>query len=418
MIADRFIRLIVGFGVGVLVARHFGPEDFGQLSYVVATASVFGALSSMGLDDIVPREIASRSGGLFSTDDIQKTALYLRLIGGLSAYTFLLIAVFLTSGWSLTFAIAAVFGLYFPLQATDVYEYRMRVEGEYAGVARTRVYSSILSAIAKTLVVFFSLPLVFLAAAMTFEYGLVAFGFRKLALALEIPESGRFNSKCARHLLAGSWKIALAGIVVMLQARVEYFLVELYLGWGSVGQYASAIKIFELFDMACIVLANVLLPELAARNAVADKVLCQRAYLAGIFVYLGLLPAMFVVLWLFPMLYGTKYDAAASILPLLFLRPLFGMANSIRNMLIVLDQKYSYPVVAALIGLGASVAFGAWLIPAYGLMGAAINTIIGLFFYTIVADALFYRKSLKGLLRAYQQIGFFQRKLLGGQGAQ
>lgn len=412
---DRVIRLIVGFGVGVLVARHFGPEDFGQLSYVVATASVFGALSSMGLDDIVPREMAACGSGAYSTDDIQKTALYLRVIGGLSAYICLLVAVFVSSGWSLTFAIAAVFGLYFPLQATDVYEYRMRVAGQYDGVARTRIASAIASALAKLLVLFFSLPLAFLAAAMTLEYAFVALGFRKLIQALNVSHEGKFSSACARDLLSGSWKIILAGLIVMLQARVEYILVEHYLGWSSVGQYASAIKIFELFDMVCIVLANVLLPELASRNASADSDLCQKAYLAGFFLYLGLLPMILLALWLFPVLYGVKYEIATSILPYLVIRPFFGMYNTIRNMLIVLDQKYAYPIKASLVGLGASLLFGAWLIPTYGLVGAAINTVLGLIFYTLVADMVFYRKSFYAFMNSYKQGSFFYMMLRSGR---
>lgn len=417
MMLDRVVRLIVGFGVGVLVARHFGPEDFGQLSYVVATASVFGALSSMGLDDIAPRELAAHRAGDYSADDIQKTAIYLRLIGGVSAYICLLIAVFVSSGWSLTFAIAAVFGLYFPLQATDVYEYRMRVVGQYGGVARTRIASSIASALAKLLVLFFSLPMAFLAAAMTLEYAFVALGLRKLIQTLNMPQTGRFSLACAKHLLHGSWKIILAGLIVMLQARVEYFLVEHYLGWSGVGQYAAAIKIFELFDMVCIVLANVLLPELASKNVRADNTLFQRAYVAGFFVYLGLLPVILFAVWLFPVLYGAKYEVAASILPFLIVRPLFGMCNTIRNMLIVLDQKYSYPITASLVGLGASVVFGAWLIPAYGLVGAAINTVLGLLFYTVVADMVFYRKSFYALIAAYKQCGFLYTMLRSGRNA-
>ena len=61
LLADRGFRLVISFVLGVLIARFYGPEEFGQLNYVLATASVFGSLSSLGLDDIVPRDIDRKS---------------------------------------------------------------------------------------------------------------------------------------------------------------------------------------------------------------------------------------------------------------------------------------------------------------------------------------------------------------------
>ena len=51
---DRFFRIGVGFLVGAIIARHYGPAAYGQLAYVVATASLLGSLANVGLDEIAP----------------------------------------------------------------------------------------------------------------------------------------------------------------------------------------------------------------------------------------------------------------------------------------------------------------------------------------------------------------------------
>ncbi len=70
LLADRGFRLVISFVLGVLIARFYGPEEFGQLNYVLAAASVFGSLSSLGLDGLVPREMAALTPEGLSRDDI------------------------------------------------------------------------------------------------------------------------------------------------------------------------------------------------------------------------------------------------------------------------------------------------------------------------------------------------------------
>ncbi|HAT39110.1 hypothetical protein [Polynucleobacter necessarius] len=103
--ADRGFRLVISFVLGVLIARFYGLEEFGQLNYVLATASVFGSLSSLGLEDIVPRDMATFNQQGLSRDDIEKTAFILRLVGG-AAYILVIGLIFYESGTSQIFLIA------------------------------------------------------------------------------------------------------------------------------------------------------------------------------------------------------------------------------------------------------------------------------------------------------------------------
>lgn len=407
LLADRGFRLVISFILGVLIARFYGPSEFGQLNYVLATASVFGSLSSLGLDDIVPRDMAALNQEGLSRDDIEKTAFILRLFGGTAAYVLVLGLMFYESGASRLFLIACLLALYLPIQAGDVYEYRLRVEDGFSKIALSRSMAAFLANVLKALALIFALPIGYIAMAMISEF-LMTTTFFKLCLKNGGFTSGVFNVGYAKQLLARSWKIIFAGLLITFQARVEYFLIEKFLGWQDVGQYSAALKIFEIIDVVCVILVTVLMPKLASMiNSENDMVYRRRTYLIGFSIYLLLIPAMIILIIIFPYLYGAQYAEAAAILPWLFLRPLFGMLGSVRNMFIVLEGNYWYPVLSALCSLIVSVLAGYSLIPAYGLYGAIASSMLGLLTLTVLTDLLFYRKNSVAVITCFRELHYF-----------
>ena len=409
LLLDRGLRLVVSFAVGILVARFYGPEQFGQLNYVLATASLFGSLSSLGFDDIVPRDMAALDHGDISRADMQKTALLMRLLGGLLAFSLVLLLIYRESGITQIFWIALVLAPYLPIQATDIYEYRLRVEDQFSKIAFGRSLGSLAGSALKCLVIFLGLPITFLAAAMTSEYVITASAF-KFFIHSKAYIGGVFRLTYAKELIKRSWKIVLAGIIIMCQMRIEYFLVEKFLGWESVGQYSAALKIFEVIDVVCVILVTVLMPKLASMvNAENLQQYSRRTYLLGMMVFLLLVPAMIILTLIFPYAYGDQYAQAAVLLPWLFLRPFFSMLNSVRGMFLILQNNYWLPATCSSLGLVVSLIVGYELIPTYGLFGAVATTLSGMFALTILADLLFNRKNSIAFFTCYKEWHYFAK---------
>lgn len=404
LFADRFLRLGLSFAVGVLVARHFGPTEFGQITFVVATAGVFGSLSSLGLDDLVPKDMAQDKQPGVSVDDMQRTALTMRLFGGGLSYLLLLVAVCWTDGFGVLFWLAFILGPYFLLQATDVYEYRLRVEGGFGQIARVRTLASLGANLLKATVVWLSFPLAWLAATMTAEFGLNALLFNKIAAMHAGWGRGQFCVEYAQQLLSRSWKIILAGVLMMVQSRIEYFLVEHFLGWDSVGQYAAALKVVELFDVVTVILVTIMLPEFARKYHESPERTVRQGYLLGCISFMILMPVMGAAIWLFPIAYGEQYAPAFAVLSLFMLRPFFIMVNSVRNMMLVIEHNFWYPPFCAAVGVVASLGFGCYLIPLLGLWGAVLSAVLSLFASTFLADVVANRKNLSVFLSCWREI--------------
>src|SRR5512139_3333034 len=76
---DNILRMGVGLFVGIWLARYLGPQKFGIFSYAIAFVALFSPLASLGLDDIVVRNLV-RDAAL--RDETLGTAFVLKLAGG------------------------------------------------------------------------------------------------------------------------------------------------------------------------------------------------------------------------------------------------------------------------------------------------------------------------------------------------
>ena len=54
---ERMVRLVVVLVTGIYVARYLGDSLFGQLNYATGFVGLFFALTTMGLDEIVVRDL-------------------------------------------------------------------------------------------------------------------------------------------------------------------------------------------------------------------------------------------------------------------------------------------------------------------------------------------------------------------------
>jgi O-antigen/teichoic acid export membrane protein len=76
---DSILRMGVGLIVGIWIARYLGPEQFGLFSYALAFVALFSGLATLGLDDIIVREIVRDPA---CKDVILGSAFLMKVVGG------------------------------------------------------------------------------------------------------------------------------------------------------------------------------------------------------------------------------------------------------------------------------------------------------------------------------------------------
>ena len=88
--------------------------------------------------------------------------------------------------------------------------------------------------------------------------------------------------------------------------------------------------------------------------------------------------------WIIAVLYGVDYSASASVLGLVVWYTTFSYLGPIRNIWILAENKQKYLWVINLCGAVANVLLNAALIPAIGVMGAALASLITQMFTNVI----------------------------------
>ena len=78
LLGERILRMAVSLFVGIYVARYLGPENYGLLSYANSFVGIFVALATLGLDDIVVRELVKNPE---QREELLGTSFLLKIVG-------------------------------------------------------------------------------------------------------------------------------------------------------------------------------------------------------------------------------------------------------------------------------------------------------------------------------------------------
>jgi O-antigen/teichoic acid export membrane protein len=391
--------MIIGFSAGIILARCYGPEGYGTLSYLIALTAVFGCLASFGLDDLLPRDLASGMEQIARTD-ILKTAAIIRLLAGLGTLALLGLTLELTPIDASTRQLGWLLGGYYLFQSLEVIECDLRVQGRYFPIAISRITASLTAGGVKVVVALMGLPLWTVVLAMLLEYAVTAGCFIRFTERTRLIRMGCFSTKYAKTLIRRALPLILAGGLYLLQSRLDILLVEASLGATALGHYTAALRITELLDTIAIVLSLVLIPEFGRLHGKALDQRIEQAYLSGILLLIATLPALALMCLFFGHIYGSAYIEGATLIPWLAIRPFFYMISVIRSAALIAQNQGRwipvYPVVTiAFIG----VAFDPF-VEEFGLRGAAMAGSLSIVVGSLLVDALINRSNLKRILRS------------------
>jgi O-antigen/teichoic acid export membrane protein len=92
MMGDQIVRKVVGLLVGVLIARYFGPQLYGEFSYALAVVMIVSPLAMLALDDISIRRLAKDPS---CKNEVLGTSFIMMVAGGVVAFGLAMAAIFL-----------------------------------------------------------------------------------------------------------------------------------------------------------------------------------------------------------------------------------------------------------------------------------------------------------------------------------
>ena len=381
VLASNAASQLLVFAATALIARRLGPEDFGWYSFVLVYVGFVAILPELGMDSILIRNMARDDQ---QSAEILSNAITLRLLSVVvSIITGVLVFQFLGTPSSLTMvmAVAMPYVASFSLGAFAETRFRARMAMMIpaAGKVASKILLFLFVVLGLRLV---SGELVLLAAvALTVLPDILSTSFVFLSSARQVKLGLVISWRAWVSILSESWPLALMAILVMVYLRIDVLMLSLMSTPEAVGNYAAAFKLVEVWGGIAMALGVSLLPMLSRSAAGQSNLDFWKTYqqsFGGLM--LLLVPvSFFISLYsrdIVTLIYGAQYQQSALALRLLIWGQVFASAGVLYTTALTASGRQRLNLVLSLASALVNVLINLILIPAFGISGAAIATLL------------------------------------------
>jgi len=408
---------ILSMAVGFLIARYLGASLFGDLNFADAFTTIVAAVSALGLDTFIIREIINEPE---KKNEILGTSLMMRL--GVNILLIpITIAIYLLfhhfadkPGAPLTWIVLILsFASFFKsFNIIDSY-FQSQVASKY--VVKVQNICVILSAVIKIMLVIFDMPLVYFALALTFDSMALSAGlvymYHRRGYSLF---NWTFSRVRAIGLLRQSFPLILSAVMVSIYMKIDQVMLK-NVGSVEVGIYSAAAKISEAWYFIPIAIVTSVFPAIIhARKTDLERYTKRLKNLYDLLVFISL-PVAAVISFLgsdiIHFLYREGYQGAGPMLSIHIWSGIFVFLGSASSQYLLAEGYTSISFQRTALGALVNILLNLWLIPIYGGLGASVATLIACFvstFYILLipktrAQGIMMLKSLF-LFTAFQKI--------------
>lgn len=377
LVAERGWRMAVGLVVSLMVTRHLGPERFGLLSFAFSLNAIFGAIVSLGIDDVLARELVRRPA---EARRLVFTGLRIKFAGALGSFGLSLATAwwFRPGDWDALALVAWVTAGLFFLPA-DVVELWYQSREQMRPPALVRQAALGVMALVRVGLVVADAPLWCFGAAVTLELALIALALAILwsrratdaaAVAPIAPERG-----LTAGLLAEGFPLLLSGFLVVLTMHSDRLLLIRLADETAAGLYAAAARMTELLHILPVALGAAFLPRLAALHETDRAGYARTARKAGLVLVATTVAIALAVSVaaprVIPLILGERYRPASSVWIIHVWTVVFVSIVSLRSRLWVVEGRTGWILAISAVTAVVNIAANFWLIPRLGAPGAA-----------------------------------------------
>ena len=390
LLGERALRIAVSLFVGIYVARYLGPERFGLLSYALSFVGIFVALATLGLDEVVVRELIKTPE---QREKILGTSFLLKLVGTLLMWAAILVAIPLTENDLQTNILIIIIAFGAVFQAFNVIDLNFQAKVKSKYVVHAQFVQLIISSIVKIILVVNEAPLIWFASVYSLDVIVLAMGlvFAYLYNGDNIF-SWKWSFETSKYLLHDSWPLIFAGVVISVYMKIDQVMIKEMLGAKEVGLYAAAVKLSEAWYFIPMAIASSLFPAIINAKVYQKEVYYQRLQkLYDLMVWIAIaiaLPTTFLSTLVVEFLYGKEYLGSSSVLIIHIWTAVFVFLGVASSKYLLAENFIKKTFYRTFIGALLNIIMNYYLIGIIGIQGAAISTLVSHFFAAYFYDIL------------------------------
>ena len=374
LMLERALFAAVNIFVGIFIARHLGPADFGLFNSLLSVVTIIAAIAKLGIDGIMVRELLTRAdrqlldmGVAFWLMAAGSVLSSVALLAGMAAFGFSDQVLIYT-----TLALSLV--MVQPFTVIDMYcQSQVR-----AGIpAACRVAVMLLGAALKVAAVLNGYPLMAFFVITAVEQAVLILSYVVVGRLMRVAGMfGHYAGDRAWELLAASWPMLINAIAVAVNVRVAQILVALLLDDQAAGEFAAATRLYEAWIYIPFVIMTSVAPALLnARARDRAQYLTRLVNVTRILTGLSLFVFLFFLLLGRPVIaltFGPSY--AGSWLPLVVLlaSAMPAAIGTVTARYFVFEHREKAVAIRTVLAAVLNILGGLVLIPVMGVIGASV----------------------------------------------
>lgn len=397
MFFGRIGSMIITLIATSYMARNLGPTNYGQLSYAVSYVGLFAFISSLGVEQILYRDLIKFPE---KRNEYMGSAITIRFLASILAIVVCVTSAYIWSSKDVSLFLIFIVSLTYVLGTLQLSSYEFQAEAKAKLPSILSLIIIFILNILKIGVIVFGEGIIYLAFVILVEPFLYSVGL----LYLRIKEYGtikywRFDYEIAKSILKDSFPLIFASAFFALYARVDQIMIKHMLNTESVGLYDSAVRISELGYFVPNIIVVALFPALVNSKKIsfnlytlrAKKLLFMLLLISFIIALVTALLSKYLVLIIF----GAGFIGAVLVLKVYVWSNIGAALNLLIHQLLVVENLTKIVTVSIFAGMVSNVALNFILIPKYGMLGAATASLISYFMPTV--SLLFFKSSRKML---------------------
>ena len=377
IIIGKIVQMAISLLVGMLTARYLGPSNYGIIGYITSYVTFINAFCTLGLNNIIIKMLIDNKN---EQGEYIYTSIIMKFISSIISTIILNIVIFLMHSNDKEMIIVSILSsISILFNSTDIinYWYQSKLESKKISIITTVAY--IISAIYKVTVIFLEKNVAWVAFATTLDAIIIAitliFMYKK-----DKGQKLKFSLSKVHILIKNSYHFILSGIMVSIYAQMDKIMIGQILNVTEVGYYTTAVTISVLWSFipnAIIETANPIITEEKKNDN--NKYIKKVKQLYSAIVYLAIIYSLFVTIfakYIVIILYGAKYIKAIPVLRIIVWYSAFSFLGVAKNIWLICEGKQKYEKWFTLLGALTNLVLNFTLIPKYGIIGAAIATLI------------------------------------------
>lgn len=390
-------KYILSLFVSILVVRYLGAEKVGIIEYALGFLAIISVFSNFGTDGYVIRDLSSSN---YLKNDILGTSFIFRIAGFFICLIILIVNYIYFFDNPLIQLVIFLFAIPLLLKSFQVinFYFQSRVLSKYV-VFSTSISLIIISTI-KALLVIWKAPFIFFIYSAVLDSVIVTIClilFYKKRSGQNILD-WNFNLEYAKKFIKNSFPILIGTLAYTIFLKIDVIMIKSMLGLEELGIYSIATRLINMWYVLPMMITTSVFPALVnAKRHSKELYLLRLQQWFDFSALLGWAISLFMIASatiIIPLLYGSEFLPSIPILRIYSITGLFLCISFPVGKYLLIEEYYTIPFIRYSIAALINVLGNYFLIPIYGIIGAAYASVFSTFI-AFYGGNLMFRKTTK-----------------------